>query len=59
MWINGPFRCGMSDLQIARQALVGALSEGEMVEADAGYEGEHQKIKTPSSLHVRSPRLVK
>lgn len=23
-----------------------------MVEADGGYQGEHLKIKTPSSLHV-------
>lgn len=59
VWVNGPFRCGMNDLQISRQALIGALEEGEMVEADRGYRGEHLKIKTPSSLHVHSEKARK
>ena len=37
VWINGSFRCGMADITIARQAVVSALEEGEMAEADGGY----------------------
>jgi len=54
VWIHGPFRCGMTDIQISRHAIVNALEEGEMLEADLGYLGEHAKIRTPSALHVRS-----
>lgn len=54
VWVNGPFRCGMNDLQVSRQALTGSLDEGEMVEADRGYQGEPMKIKTPGPLHNRS-----
>lgn len=49
VWINGPFPCGKrSDLGIARQGVIGALKEGERVEADAGYEGEAYRINTPN-----------
>ena len=54
VWLHGPFRCGKGDINVARHALINALEEGEMVEADLGYRGEQFKIKTPSSLHVRS-----
>jgi hypothetical protein len=41
VWIHGPFRGGEGDLEIARSALLDALDEDEMVEADGGYGGEH------------------
>ena len=54
VWINGAFRCGENDFNILRQAIVGALEEGEMIEADNGYNGEPISIKTPSALHTHS-----
>eukprot|EP00804_Cyclotella_cryptica_P027219 CCRYP_020392-RA/>CCRYP_020392-RA protein AED:0.22 eAED:0.22 QI:0/-1/0/1/-1/1/1/0/118 len=40
VWINGPFRAGFHDIDICRQALIGALDEDEVAEADGGYQGE-------------------
>ena len=37
VWINGPFRCGLPDISIAQQALLGNLAKNKMVEVDAGY----------------------
>lgn len=47
VWINVPFRCGMGDITIARQAVISALEDGEMAEADGGYRGEPFYIKVP------------
>ena len=54
VWINGPFQCGIPDIEIARQCLVGNLTLNEMVEADNGYEGEDWHIRTPAAQHYRS-----
>ena len=45
VWISGPFRCGINDLTVSREGglLGGTLEEGEMVEADCGYEGHPVK----------------
>lgn len=48
VWINGPFRAGQSDINIARQAVTSALEDGEKVEADGGYDGEKLHIKIPT-----------
>ena len=56
VWINGPFRCGYSDIEIARQCVVGSLTLNETVEADAGYQGEDWHIRTPSGGHFRSQK---
>ena len=50
VWINGPFRCGMPDITVARQAVLYALKKGEKLEADLGYRGEDLKINTPNEL---------
>lgn len=47
VWINGPFRCGQNDLNVARIALIGALDHGESAVADGGYRGEDHAIRTP------------
>ena len=55
VWLHGPFRAGLPDIEISRSALVqGALVEGEMCEADNGYVGEEWYIKTPIGFHTRS-----
>ena len=36
--------------------LKGALDEGEMVEADRGYECKKWHIKTPTGFHTRTQR---
>lgn len=46
--INGPFPCGnYPDITIFRSKLKGMLRDGEMVEADNGYRGEHNHVRTP------------
>jgi hypothetical protein len=48
VWINGPFPCGRyPDIKIFRRDLIFELEDGEMVEADLGYRGEPQYVKTP------------
>ena len=54
VWINGSFRCGMADITIARQAVVSALEEGEMAEADGGYRGEPFYTKVPKAASSKS-----
>ncbi len=59
VWINGPFRGGENDLNIARQSLIGALDEGEMVEADGGYCGEKWYIKVPKDATSEEQKRLK
>ena len=40
VWIYGPHRGSKHDLSIFRENLMNRLEEGEMVEADKGYEGD-------------------
>ena len=50
VWIHGPFPCGRyNDITIFRLALLHNLEEGERVEADDGYIGEHP-------AHIKCPR---
>ena len=56
IWINGPFRCGIPDIEIARQCLIGNLTLNEMADVDNGYEGEDWHLRTPAALHYRSKR---
>jgi hypothetical protein len=47
-WINGPYPCGAwPDIKIFREHLIHRLPPGEKVEADDGYRGEPEKIRTP------------
>ena len=39
VWVHGPFRGGVHDLNIFRDKLIGLLSPGEMILADKGYVG--------------------
>ena len=40
-WMHGPFPCGSwPDVKVFRNALVGELADGDMVEADKGYRGK-------------------
>eukprot|EP00804_Cyclotella_cryptica_P006162 CCRYP_015261-RB/>CCRYP_015261-RB protein AED:0.20 eAED:0.17 QI:0/-1/0/1/-1/0/1/0/139 len=59
VWVNGPFRGGEYDLNIARQAVIGVLEEGEMVEADGGYAGEEFYIKIPKDAKTEEHRHIK
>eukprot|EP00804_Cyclotella_cryptica_P008160 CCRYP_004634-RA/>CCRYP_004634-RA protein AED:0.21 eAED:0.21 QI:0/-1/0/1/-1/1/1/0/100 len=59
VWINGPFRGGECDLNIARHAVIGALDEGEMVEADGGYEGEPFYIKISKDVTGEEQKRMK
>ena len=57
VWIHGPFRCGMNDLQILREILFSYLDENERVEAGNGYTGESPRYtKTPASLFYEEER---
>lgn len=60
VWINGPFPCGQwPDLKIFRRALKYLLGDGEMVEADLGYRGEPNFVRTPHTYVSRSDRRAK
>ena len=59
VWINGPFRCGMPDITVSRQAILYALSEDERVEADLGYRGEQLKINTPNEFGKEDLEVMK
>lgn len=55
VWVNGPFPCGAwPDIKIFRSALKYQLPAGEKVEADAGYRGENQCIRTPHNFFSRA-----
>lgn len=54
VWINGPFICPEHDISVARMAVIGSLDPNEMLEADGGYRGEDEIIKTPHPHHIRS-----
>lgn len=56
VWIHGPCRAAEHDINVARQAFVSFLGDGEMAVADTGYRGEFRTIKTPDSGHFRSGR---
>ena len=56
VWINGPFWAGLPDISIAQQGIIGNLDHNEMVEADAGYEGEDWHIQTPADQHCRTKK---
>jgi len=48
VWINGPFPCGSwPDVNIFRRNLIHMLLPGEKVEADKGYRGHPNYIRTP------------
>lgn len=50
VWIHGPFPCGKwPDINIFREALMHHLDNGERVEADDGYVGEHP-------MHIKCPK---
>eukprot|EP00804_Cyclotella_cryptica_P009884 CCRYP_014185-RA/>CCRYP_014185-RA protein AED:0.05 eAED:0.05 QI:0/0/0/1/1/1/2/0/295 len=59
VWLNGPFCAGKNDITIAQQALIRALDEGEMVEADGGYAGEEHYIKVPKDAISREQSKMK
>jgi hypothetical protein len=59
VWIHGPFRGGEGDLEIARSALLDALDEDEMAEADGGYGGEPYYIKCPFDASSREQIYMK
>jgi hypothetical protein len=59
VWVNGPFRGGEHDITIARQALLDALDEDEMVEADGGYAGEQFYIKIPKDASSEEEKWMK
>ena len=52
VWINGPYEPGLwNDLKIFRHSLVTFLEDGERVEADDGYLGEHPRhVKCPGGF---------
>jgi DDE superfamily endonuclease len=57
---NGPFECGRwPDIAIFRNNLIDKLLPGEMVEADKGYRGEKEKIRTPDDYISQEDRNKK
>lgn len=60
VWTNGPFPCGSwPDISIFRAGLIDELRPMEMVEADKGYRGQPDKIRTPDDCYGRAEKLRK
>eukprot|EP00804_Cyclotella_cryptica_P014725 CCRYP_019938-RA/>CCRYP_019938-RA protein AED:0.15 eAED:0.15 QI:0/0/0/1/0/0/2/0/180 len=59
VWVNGPFRGGENDLNIACQAVISALEDRGMVEADGGYAGKEFYIKIPKDAKTEEHRHIK
>lgn len=60
VWTNGPFPCGSwPDISIFRSGLIDMLRPNEMVEADKGYRGQPDKIRTPEDFHSQEERDLK
>lgn len=58
--INGPFPCGNNpDITIFRKKLKQMLRNGEMVEADKGYRGEYDHVRTPVDYETEDERKSK
>lgn len=57
---NGPFPCGAwPDIKIFRSQLIDKLAPREMVEADNGYRGIHDKIRTPVDYATTREKKMK
>ena len=59
VWIQGPKRCGKNDIEVAREAFVSFLNDDEMANADGGYRGEDESLKTPNLYHYLSEEEMK
>lgn len=59
VWVYGPHRGAKHDLTIFREKLKEKLDEGEMVEADKGYEGEPDWIRSKEDYSTRDERREK
>lgn len=50
VWVNGPYPCGRwPDIKIFRHKLIHKLENHEKVEADLGYRGQPDSVRTPHS----------
>ena len=58
VWISGPHFPGLhNDIEIFRMGLIHILDDGERMEADMGYRGEHPVyIKMPSGVDQKEDR---
>ena len=57
---NGPFPCGTwPDISIFRSMLMDKLLPGEFVEADNGYRGQYDKIRTPVDYTTKKEKKMK
>lgn len=60
VWTNGPFPCGSwPDISIFRAGLISKLRRREMVEADKGYRGQPDKVRTPDDYETVEERNQK
>ena len=61
VWVHGPFPPGdYPDISIFRHALIFMLDDGERVEADDGYRGEHPRhCKIPDPLDTVSAAIMR
>ena len=56
---NGPFPCGTwLDISIFRSMLMDKLLPGEFVEADKGYRGQYDKIRTPVDYTTKKEKKM-
>ena len=60
VWTSGPHFPGLyNDLQIFREALIHMVDDGERVEADKGYAGDHPwYVKIPDGVNEKKDRTL-
>ena len=60
VWTSGPHFPGLyNDLQIFREALIHMVDDGERVEADKGYVGDHPwYVKIPDGVNEKKDRTL-
>jgi hypothetical protein len=59
VWIYGPHRGAKADISIFKKKLQQFLGKGEMVEADKGYRGLGEVIRTPHDCEDRKEWIEK
>ena len=62
VWYNGPFPCGVPDINIFRASMRGLLSPCEMVIADQGYSGNTKvlcPLKSNGYIHRRAMSKIR
>lgn len=57
VYVNGPFPCGVPDINIYRAGLKNQLREDELLIADKGYQGESQLLLSGEGTKLQTEAI--